>query len=186
LSGILLAANIKSSIRTELSDYKSDAGFLLYYDDAGAGKTTIAHRVIYDLAAEGIHVFFHQSISALDIILCGKIFSHFRFPFVIYCDNFADHIGSFRELYRHLHRNDFQIFATERSYRSEHVSIMLAGLPTKMLAAQAFDKGEARTLISKMDQYGLTTGPYSGTTLDSHAAEMTTDCIANCCLQNYE
>ncbi|WP_316195674.1 MULTISPECIES: SIR2 family protein [unclassified Bradyrhizobium] len=169
---------LKSEIRQRIDAKDWSVNFLVASDNAGGGKTTILARCLYDLAGQGIHIFDYHNLSTPDISLSAKVFNSFTSPFVISCDNFADHASAIVELYRQIHRSDFLIVATERSYRMQHVRQILAGNGVFQMEFAPFDSAEARALIVKMHDYGLTSSSYDPKNLDALANELTNDSIA--------
>jgi hypothetical protein len=125
-----------------------------------------------------MHVFDYHSLSSPDFILCAKIFNSFKDPFVIACDNFADHVSSITELYRQIHRDDFLVIGFERSYRMPYVIQAMAGIPFEKFNFATFEPAEAKQLIAKMHQYGLTSAAYDPNRIDAFASDLTTDSIA--------
>jgi hypothetical protein len=167
---------LKSNLRRRVAAGDWEANFLLVHDNAGTGKTTIMSRAIYDLAGEGIHIFEYKSLSSPNIEVCAKAFNSFSKPFIIACDNFADHVNAIVELYRRIDREDFLIVGFERSYRMEYVLQAIAGNASDRLALPSFNEAEAKELIVKMEKYGLAS--YRVNELVKQATEMAKDPIA--------
>jgi SIR2-like domain len=167
---------LKTNLRRRIGAGNWDANFLLVHDNAGTGKTTIMERAIYDLAGEGIHIFEYKSLSSPNIDVCSKIFNAFSKPFVIACDNFADHVNAIVELYRRVDREDFLIVGFERSYRMDYVFQAIAGNAGDEIALASFNETEAKELIVKMEGHGLTS--FRVDELVRQAIEMAKDPIA--------
>src|ERR1700730_13233455 len=148
--------------------------FLIIDDNAGAGKTTIIARSIFDLAAEGYHIFEYRSKSTPNLDQCAAIFNSFSKRFIVFCDDFADHAVAFFELNKRLQRNDYLIIGSERSYRINHIMQILAGLAFDRYTVERFNDQEARDLIITMEKYGLT----SSRELTRHAMDIAKDPIA--------
>jgi hypothetical protein len=167
---------LKSNIRAKFASKNWAANFLLMDDNAGAGKTTILTRASYDLAAEGMHIFQYRSLSTPNLDLCARVLNSFTHPFVIVCDDFADHVTALVELYRKIHREDFLIVGSERSYRLDYVIQALVGNSFERFTPATFNIDEAKDLISKMDKYGLTS--LQQEKLNGFATELVKDPIA--------
>ncbi|MFC5067582.1 SIR2 family protein [Flaviflagellibacter deserti] len=169
---------VKQQIRDTLKAPNKNSHFLIFEDNAGTGKTTLVKRAIYDLAAEGNHVFNRDQLSAIDISRASKIFNSFTKPFIIFSDNFADTASAISELYRQIHRDDFLIVGTERSYRVPHALKSMGGIPVQRRHLEKFRSTEARDLILKMDGYGMTGVPINAENIEKLSSDLTTDSIA--------
>jgi hypothetical protein len=100
-------SSIKDLVRRWLDKSNNDPSVLIIDDNAGAGKTTILMRSIFDLAEEGYHVFEYQSLSTPNLDLCASVFNAFKGRAVIICDNFADHAAAFLNYTRDCVKMDF-------------------------------------------------------------------------------
>jgi hypothetical protein len=167
---------LKSNIRSKFRSNTWPTNFLIIDDNAGTGKTTIVSRIAYDLAGEGLHIFQFRSLSTPNLDLCAKILNSFSSPFIIVCDDFADHVTAIVELYRKIHREDFLVLACERSYRLDYIIQALLGNNFERSTLAPFNDNEASDLISKMDKYGLTS--LRASQFASLATELTKDPIA--------
>jgi len=148
--------------------------FLIVDDNAGAGITTILTRIAFDLAGEGFHIFEYRSHSTPNLDLCAAVLNNFKQPFILICDDFADHVSAFFELHGRLHRSDYLIVGCERSYRINHVMQTLAGVAFDRFTLQPFNVQEARDLIAAMEKHGLT----SAREFSRHAPDIARDPIA--------
>lgn len=179
--------SLKSTLRGAHKSAKQRAApFILMEDGPGSGKSTIARRALFDLSAEGVHVFEHKSNSSIDITLCAKLLNNFKYPFIIFCDNFADYATNIVELYKNVHRDDILVLGTDRSYRSDYVTRAIAGLPFTRVPTSPFINDEAKSLIVQMDRVGLTSSGFERTKIDQHAKEIVTDqiAVATCRIMN--
>jgi hypothetical protein len=167
---------IKTFIQEKIQKKDWESNFLLVDDNAGTGKSTTTSRLAYDFAAEGALVFQYKSVSSANLEICSKIFNNLAHPFIIFCDDFADHVSAIAELYRRIHREDFLIVGSERSYRLDYVLQSLAGNSFEKLTLDPFDINESRELIKKMEGHGLTS--YRLNQLDALAGDLTSDSIA--------
>jgi len=168
--------NLKSDIRKRMSGKGWDVNFLLIDENAGSGKTTILLRALYDLAAEGFAIFNYRSISTPDIDQSAKIFNALKGPFIISCDDFADHAPAMIELYKKINRNDFLVIGCERSYRLNYALQILAGSPFARFTLSEFNAQEAKLLAQKLDNVGLTSIPSKQ--FDQKSQEISRDPIA--------
>ncbi|WP_188311986.1 SIR2 family protein [Salinarimonas soli] len=169
-------SKLKGFVRGKFKNEQWTDNIVVLEDSAGAGKTTQAERTLYDLAAEGIAVFSYTATAMLDISLASSLFNRFKSPFVIFVDNFADHLSSIMTLYRAIHRPDFMIIGCERSYRMNHVAQIMAGTGFRRFSPAAFNAAEAADLIIKMDRYGLTS--FAPSKLPNLAHDIASDPIA--------
>nr|WP_246583705.1 SIR2 family protein [Bradyrhizobium iriomotense] len=167
---------LKSEIRRRMSGKSWDVNFLLIDENAGTGKSTVLRRALFDLAAEGFSIFDYRSISTPDIDLCAKIFNLLKGPFIISCDDFADHVPAIVELYKNINRNDFLILGCERAYRMNYVLQTLAGNARATFTLSAFNVEEAKLLAQKLDDVGLASIPAKY--IDMHAQDVSHDPIA--------
>jgi len=177
---------LKAAIRRVFEKERKNASFILMEDVAGSGKSTIAKRALFDLAAEGIHVFEHKSNSSIDVILCAKIFNLFRHPFVIFCDNFADYANNIVDLYKKIHRDDIVVFGVDRAYRSDYVFRAVAGVSASRVTTLPFIESEAKSLIVQMDRMGLTSATFDRANIEYNAKAILNDhiAVANCRIMN--
>lgn len=167
---------LKSELRKRMTSKNWDVNFLVIDENAGAGKSTVLRRALYDLSAEGFVVFDYRSISTPDIDLCAKIFNSLKGPFIISCDDFADHVPAIVELYKNINRNDFLIIGCERSYRTNYVLQSLAGNASTRFTLSPFNVDEAKVLAQKLDDVGLASIPPRH--IEVHAQDVSRDPIA--------
>jgi SIR2-like domain len=165
---------LKADIKKRLAATPLGVNFLIADDNAGAGKTTIVTRVAFDLAGEGFHIFEYKNHSTPNLDLCAAVLNTFIQPFILVCDDFADHVPAFFELHGRLHRSDYLIVGCERSYRINHVMQTLAGAAFDRFTLEPFNVKEARDLIVAMEKHGLT----STREFSRHAADIARDPIA--------
>ena len=165
---------LKARIRDLIGAADLAANFLVVDDNAGAGKTTIGARTMFDLAGEGFHVFEYRSLSTPNLDICARVLNEFGHRAILFCDNFADHVAAFVELQQRIDANKFLIVGVERSYRVNHIKQTLAGARFVQFTPKQFTEAEARDLVIAMDKYGLT----SAKDLARHAADLAKDPIA--------
>jgi hypothetical protein len=135
-------------------------------------------RVLYDLSAEGFNILVFDSTSNIDINLCKKLITNFAGPLILYCDDFADYVSRFAELYNQISRHDFVLVASERSYRINFIMQELGGIPYEVRSIAPFNKVEAQELILKMDSLGLTAPNKMEWTLEQQAIDISNDSIS--------
>jgi hypothetical protein len=164
----------KAEVRRRISAGNVVPNFLVVDDNAGAGKTTILARTVFDLAGEGYHIFEYRSRSTPNLDQSATVFNSFAKRFIIFCDDFADHAAAFFELHKRLNRSDYLIIGSERSYRINHIIQTLAGVPFDRYTFERFNAQEARDLIITMDKSGLA----SLRELERHAVEIAKDPVA--------
>lgn len=147
----------KSEIKKRMAADDLKTNFFIIDDNAGAGKTTILARSMFDLAGEGYHIFEYRSRSTPNLDQCANILNAFDKRFIIFCDDFGDHVAALFELHKRLIHNNHLVIGLERSYRIHYVIQMMAGVPFDRHTFANFNSQEARSLIGAMDKYGLTT-----------------------------
>jgi hypothetical protein len=167
---------LKSDIRRRIASRDWEANFLIIDDNAGSGKSTILTRAIFDLAAEGVHIFEYKCLSSPSMELCAKVFNSFNESFLIVCDDFADHVAAIVEIYRRINREDLLIIGFERSYRTNYILQTLAGNAFDQRTILPFSGSEAQNLILTMEKYGLAS--YRSAELVRQSTEIAKDPIA--------
>ncbi|MFD2183498.1 SIR2 family protein [Rhodoplanes azumiensis] len=171
-------SQLKTIIKSPFERGRWNKNFLIVDDVAGGGKSTVLGRLAFDLSAEGFSVFSYRNLGTPDINLSARIFNNLIKPFIVFCDNFADHAPAMTALYREIHRDDFLIVGFERSYRIQYAIQTLAGNEFDRVTLQKFDSAEARELIDKMHFYGLTTDRYKPEQAEPLSKELVSDPIA--------
>ena len=176
--------SIKAEINNALNSEVRKHDFIIIDGNAGTGKTTVLLRLLYELACDGTSIFIYKSNSSFDIDICASILRNFRDKFIIFCDNFADHVSGMIELYRQVVRNDMLIIGAERSYRMNYIGLTLGGIQYKTLQVGPFIEEEATSLIEKLNQYGLSSGKKSADTNQSKSLIDDNIAIATCRIMN--
>jgi hypothetical protein len=148
---------LQTSLQKMLRESTPDsAKILTIFGDAGTGKTTTLFRIAHDLTRQGQTVFVLHTLSRFDVITAAECIKSATSPIVIVIDGFGDHVEQALELLENLGANaNIAILAAERSYRREHIDLILGDMPHDKRNLKDFSRGEFRQLIEIFNQFGL-------------------------------
>ena len=161
---------------------------LLVEDQTGSGKSTLIRRCAYELAAMGRNSLVCSPVSRIEPTSTANIIDRIPGPLVILVDDFADHVGSVRDLAERLVKSDVLFLCAERRYRTTHVRQTLSGSPIAIetLSGLRLRPIDAHRLIEHYRQFGLVGAPTAlqRTSKFAHLIEADPIAIACCRILN--
>lgn len=148
-----------STILNRLSPKKGTGDltpFFIIMDEPGTGKSTCLKRVAHDIAATGRPVFALKSPDRIDVRSAISCLSHINARALLMIDGLADHIEQIAEIVSEKSTSDrISIIGTDRSYRRDHLELVLAETGRKVVNLKPFNINESRQLLERYMEFGL-------------------------------
>jgi hypothetical protein len=130
--------------------------FLVIFEDAATGKTTICRRVAHDLARRGRTVFNVKTFGRIDTKNAVQCLETLTGTAILCVDDLADHAEQLREIaVAPSLRGKLIIAGFERRYRRDYIDLILADCDVKQVGVAPFARGEYTQLVEQYRQYGL-------------------------------
>lgn len=148
--------------RNLLKDNFSKERLVLVTAPAGSGKTTLAKRAAFDLLEDGHLLFDCRSTARIDPGLAIECLSKLNSSFLIFVDDFADHVEQLRPL---LETEDigarFIVLACERDYRVSYIDLILDEMPRTVREMKGLSSQQRTQLTFAFRKHGLLGSEYA-------------------------
>ena len=125
-------------------------------DEPGTGKTTCIRRVAHMRARAGKPVVYLRTFMGIDVRAAASCLAKARQPILLMVDNVADHASQLHDLLESDGvAENVILLGAERSYRRQHVEILLGGEGAQFPNLRPLAESEALQLIERYRHYGL-------------------------------
>lgn len=156
---------------------RSRATILL--DEPGTGKSTVARRVVHDLANLGRPVLAVQTLNRLDVSNAIAVLKGATSPVILLVDNLADYVEQVVEILENSELvGRVTVLGADRSYRKEHLDVLLRNIPIVVTDVESMTRAEILQLIERYRGYGLIGAPSALTDPESFASRIAQDSVA--------
>jgi hypothetical protein len=147
--------SILSLIESLLNSANAQAPLIYLKDHPGGGKTTILHRVAFDLSRSGVTVLLCSALGRIEPRFTASMIDLIDGPLVIVVDNFADQAYPIGEIIKIIEKTDVVFAASERIYRDRYIMQALNGLNVIKRNGLGLAAREVNALIQNYTQAGF-------------------------------
>jgi hypothetical protein len=178
--GRSLTARVRPIVEAMISRDLPERGIVIL-DTVGVGKTTVARRVAFDMAAKGFKVLECSALSRIDQRTTAASLDLIDGPVILLVDNFAEQAASIAGVLASAEKADVVFLGAERSYREHHITRAFGDIRYRTINGLTMSREEAEQLVANYTRRGMTGAPEALRNPSRFAAAVQNEPIAVAC-----